>query len=212
MSVPAPDMLTCGQWGAVKPRETPKVVGRPERILIHHTAGHHPEIWDTKDESTAEAIAYAKAIQHSHMVGNHWIDSGHSFLVCRNGMILQGRWGTVTAIEHGWMVESAHCPGQNDQPGIEHEHKGTETITGAQYWASVHLCAWICDRCHIRPTELFPHRHYYATACPGNLADSIPYLRADVAALLNAHGRREPRLIALTSGIVGDLVRQEIDN
>jgi hypothetical protein len=39
--------------------------------------------------------------------------------------VLQGRWLTVSAIEAGHMVVSAHCPGQNGQIGIEHEHLGT---------------------------------------------------------------------------------------
>ena len=49
------------------------------------------------------------------------------------------------AVKKGRMVVSAHCPGQNTQPGIEHEHNGTERMTKAQFAASAQLIAWIAD-------------------------------------------------------------------
>lgn len=187
--IKAPPIITCPQWGAKPARGKIVLAGRPNLIVEHHTAGHHPEIANPRDESRAEAIRYARDIQHFHQDTNGWIDSGHSFLVCRNGMILQGRWGTVTAIEHGRMVISAHCPGQNDQPGIEHEHNGDEVMTRLQWTQTVWLQAWIADRCAIRPTELYPHDRYYNTACPANLAESIRALRLDVASKLTAGGK-----------------------
>lgn len=187
--IKAPPIITCPQWGAKPPRGKIKLAGRPTLIVEHHTAGHALSTHSDPDHDRAQAIAYARALQHSHQDTNGWIDSGHSFLVMRSGIILQGRWGTVTAIEHGRMVISAHCPGQNDQPGIEHEHAGGETFTRLQWTATVWLQAWIADRCAIRPTALHPHREFYATACPANLADSIPALRLDVASKLTAGGK-----------------------
>lgn len=178
------NIITCPQWLARKPAQPITVVGRASRIIIHHTAGHHPEISLPANESVAEAIRYARDIQAFHMNppphGNGWIDSGHNFLVCRNGMILQGRWLTVSAIEAGHMVRSAHCPGQNEQIGIEHEHLGTEDMTTEQFSASAALIAWI-SRCYglPHPLELEPHRRYFATACPANLVGAIPSLRAE---------------------------------
>lgn len=193
MEVPIPKMLTCPQWGARPPRVPITLADRPDKIVIHHTAGHHSEIANPKDESTAEAINYAKAIQNFHMDTNGWIDSGHNFLVCRNGMILQGRWGTVTQIEHGRMVVSAHCPGENTNPGIEHEHLGTEEMTEAQFQASAALCAWICDRTGVKPTRFYGHRDFYPTSCPANLTDDIPRLRAKAASILTYyHSLPEP--------------------
>ena len=164
------DIITCPGWKARKPKAPITVVGKADKILIHHTAGHHPEISVPQNESVSESIRYAQAIQNQHMDANGWIDSGHNFLVCRNGMILQGRWLTVSAIEAGHMVESAHCPGQNTQIGIEHEHLGSESMTPMQLSASAHLIAWISKQYHLNhPLPLYPHNHFFNTACPANL-------------------------------------------
>lgn len=190
--IPAPPIIVCSEWGARKPRAKPRLVGRPVRIIEHHTDGHGKGHATTLAQAREQGILYARSIQNYHMDSNGWNDTGQSFTVMRSGIILQGRWGTVTAIEAGRMVESAHCPGQNDQPGIEHEHLPGEPITPMQADATVWLQAWICDRSGIRPTELYGHGHFYATACPSNLTANIPGLRLDVANVLNKHGRGNP--------------------
>lgn len=189
MSVPAPPIITCAQWGARKPKVRPAVVGKPVRGIVHHTDGHHPEIANPANESRDEAIKYAQAIQHLHMDIRGWNDSGHNFLVCRNGMILQGRWGSVSAIERGRMVESAHCPGQNDQPGVEYEHLPIEPITMAQEVSGIHLWAWIFDRCGISPTALYGHHDFYNTDCPDTLYPLIRVWRGSIASALIHYGR-----------------------
>lgn len=205
MSVPTPPIITCPQWGAMPPRRKPTLTGRPVRSIFHHTAGHAPATGAGRLHDHDAAVAYAHALQRYHMDVNGWNDSGHNFLVMRSGVIVQGRWGSVTAIEHGRMVVSAHCPGQNDQPGIEHEHLAGDLLTPAQLDATVLLHAWIFDRCKVRPTEIFGHRIYYPTACPSTLADEIPHVRALVAQLLTRHGRGGPRspLALLPARIAG---------
>lgn len=172
------EIITCPEWGARQPRSAPRVIGQSSRIIFHHTASHHPELGGS-GESREEAIAYARALQRYHMDGNGWIDSGHHFLVCRNGLILQGRWLTVSAIQAGHMVEGAHCPGMNHQIGIEHEHQGHEEMTAAQRTASAELMVWIAQHYH-RKTALpvDPHSAHYATSCPGNLRTEIPRIHA----------------------------------
>ncbi len=184
------EIITCPQWGAVAPKQGIQTVPKSSRIIMHHTAGHHPEIADSTTESREEAIAYARAIQHFHMAdppaGRGWIDSGHNFLVCRNGLILQGRWLTVSAIQAGHMVMSAHCPGQNNQVGIEHEHKGTEPMTAKQIEASARLIAWISYKYGRRgtPLQLFPHSKYYNTRCPENITVVLPKIYRRAAEIL----------------------------
>jgi hypothetical protein len=171
------DIITCPEWGARAPKADIVPARKAVRIIVHHTAGHHQEISLPHNESRTEAIRYARAIQNFHMDTNGWTDSGHNFLVCRNGMILQGRWGTVSQIQAGRMVVSAHCPGQNTQIGIEHEHLGTEPMTDAQRASSAALNAWISSRYGRRtPLPLAPHSKYYSTACPANLKAEIPRL------------------------------------
>jgi hypothetical protein len=187
--VPAPPIITCPQWGARPPARKPTLTGRPVRSIFHHTAGH-ARAWSAESPYDRQhAIDYALELQADMMDRRGWADSGHNFLVMRSGLIVQGRWGSVTAIEHGRMVVSAHCPGQNDQPGIEHEQVDGEPLTPLQETASVWLHAWIFDRCRIRPTEIYPHGHFYATACPGSLTGSLLVFRLKVAGKLTAGGR-----------------------
>lgn len=168
-------IITCPMWGAKKAKSAPILCAESSRIIFHHTAGHHANIQNPRAESREEAIRYAQDIQNYHMHGNGWNDSGHNFLVCRNGLILQGRWYTVTAIKKSDMVVSAHCPGQNTQIGIEHEHISGEKPTTHQLEASARLMAWIADKYgRNTPLPVQPHSKYYATACPDNLKANIP--------------------------------------
>jgi N-acetylmuramoyl-L-alanine amidase len=181
-----------GEWGAAQPRGRIQLVGRPVRILIHHTAGHHPELAAIPSvESFAEACAYARSIQLSHF-GRGWLDSGQNFTVFRNGLVFEGRHGSIAAIARGRMVESAHCPGENDQPGIEHEHQVGEPLTPAQAAASVALQAWICRHTGIRPSSgIHGHREYYATDCPDTIEQLLPQLRLQVAAALSSAPKKK---------------------
>lgn len=181
------EIITCPQWCARKSKQPIVTVPASYRIIVHHTAGHHPEISAPSSESRDEAIRYARAIQDYHMDGNGWIDSGHNFLVCRNGLVLQGRWLTVSAIEAGHMVESAHCPGQNGQIGIEHEHLGSEPMPAAQQEASARLIAWISAHYNLdQALPLAPHHVFYNTSCPANIEGYIPSLAAVANQLLTA--------------------------
>jgi hypothetical protein len=183
--VKQPPIITTDQWGAKPAKAHTVYVGRPKRIIFHHTAGHHPEISLPTNESRAEAIKYAQAIQNFHMKGNGWNDSGHNFLICRNGLILFGRHMSFPAVRDGKMVLSAHCPGQNDQPGIEHEHLGSERMTKEQFAASAQLCAWIIDRCRmVGASAIHPHREFFATSCPAELMAELPALKRAVTLLL----------------------------
>lgn len=181
-------IVTCPMWGARPSKEPIQFCGAADKIIIHHTAGHHQELDPQHEiESGAEAYKYARDIQNYHMDSNGWIDSGHNFLVCRNGIVLQGRWRTVSRIEAGGMVVSAHCPGQNENVGIEHEHLGTERMTNRQFNASARLIAWISGQYGLeKPLPLHPHKEYYGTECPANLTAAIPQLYNLASQILKA--------------------------
>ncbi len=118
-----------------------------------------------------------------------WNDSGHNFLVCRNGVILQGRWRTIRSIQQRKMVVSAHCPGQNDQIGIEHEHISGEKITVAQRNASARLMAWIASEYRLRKVlPVLPHSQFFPTDCPDNLRADIPGIMGLAQQILDAAG------------------------
>lgn len=181
-------IITCPDWGARKPKAGLQTISRANRIIFHHTAGHHPEIENPSTQSRAESERFAREIQAYHMKQG-WNDSGHNFLVCRNGLILQGRWLTVSSIQAQHMVRSAHCPGQNEQIGIEHEHLGNEEMTKQQREASARLMAWIADQYdRMKALPVDPHSKYLATACPGNLKADIPSIRKRAQQILEAEG------------------------
>jgi hypothetical protein len=182
---PVVDIITCPQWKARRPTQGLELVGQAQRLIMHHTAGHVRQLGDPTITTRSEAMQYARDIQGYHMDGNGWNDSGHNFLVCRAGFVLQGRWLTVSAIQAGHMVRSAHCPSQNDQIGIEFEHYGLEEMTTRQREAGARLMAWVSIHYGLKkvmPVE--PHRQYFATECPANLVVEIPRLRARAAEIL----------------------------
>lgn len=193
-------IIRCKDWGAFKPSGKIRVAGRPVRGIFHHTAGHVPQL--APGETLEEAKAYARAIQKFHMGVNGWMDSGHNFLVTRGGFVLEGRHGSVDAITLGRMVVSAHCPGQNDQPGVEIEHVHEPQMTLRQHQAVVGLYAWIFGRCGIRPTEIYGHSTYYATACPAELTDDIPAVRLAVAKAMTDADENAARLVVLRAWIL----------
>lgn len=172
-------VITCSEWGAAAPRGAIVRVGRPPDIIFHHTAGHHPELDGANGASTREAAAYARAIQADHM-GRGYVDSGHNFLITRTGLILEGRRGSYAAIADGVMVSSAHCPGKNGSPGIEHEHLHEPSMSAAQREASLNLHAFICRKTGIKPANVFPHKKFFGTECPAELLDDLPGFRADL--------------------------------
>lgn len=181
-------IILTAEWGAVDATQAISRVGKPNKIIFHHTDGHHPDLDQDSGESHAEAFAFAKAIQRDHMhrppPDGPLIDSGQNFLVTRSGLVLEGRHGSVAAIMDGVMVQSAHCPSQNSQPGIEHEQKGDEPLTPDQRDASLFVHEFICRHTGIKPTEVHPHGEFFATECPGVLGTSLSQFRIDLAARL----------------------------
>ena len=182
-------VIPCEEWGAVAPSKPIKQVGRPHEIIFHHTDVHHPEIDHKPTESLDEAKHLARAIQKEHMhrppPDGPFIDSGHNFLVTRSGHILEGRHGSLRAIDAGHMVESAHCKHHNLAPGVEHEQKGAEQMTPRQREASVWLFAHICRKTGIDPNAIHGHGEFANTECPGVLKNGLDAFKRDVRAALH---------------------------
>lgn len=179
MTPPRIRIITCPEWNAKPSSEPIQFIGQSEAIIFHHTASHG------NGGTIADASEYAQTIQRYHMHHNGWIDSGHNFLVMRSGIILQGRWRTVVAIQGRAMVRSAHTVGGNTEIGIEHEHKGNEIPTVLQLESSARLQAWIAWHYQRDILPVHPHSAFNATLCPGNLIDYIPGIRARAREILN---------------------------
>jgi hypothetical protein len=190
-------VIPCAEWGARAAKSPSQVVSqKPARIIFHHTAGHALELGDS-GESYREAVAYVKSIQAFHMGSQRgWNDTGQNFTVTRNGYIFEGRHGSYANVSQGKMVVSAHCPGQNDQPGVEIEHNGNEAMTPIQREAAIWLFAWICKACVIPATHIYGHKDFFATGCPGVLYARLPQFRIDVATALKVPTPPKPKPIA----------------
>ncbi|MFD8143920.1 N-acetylmuramoyl-L-alanine amidase [Streptomyces sp. NPDC059708] len=177
-----PAIADCSAWGA-RPPSTPVtlVPAPPHKIIVHHTAT--PNV---TDYSQTQAFQLARSMQNWAMDDNHWIDTGQHFTVSRGARVVEGRHNSAAALGGGTQtVEAAHCAGQNTIAiGIENE--GTYTSVdprGEQYAALVELCAHICAQYGLRAYQIYGHRDFNATQCPGDrLYALLPQLRRDVAA------------------------------
>ncbi|GLX19545.1 peptidoglycan recognition protein family protein [Streptomyces lavendulae] len=182
----APRITDCEGWGAREASEEVVVLDtRPERIIVHHTASAN-----VTDYSQRRAHALARAIQRFHMDTQGWIDTGQHFTVSRGAFVLEGRHHSLAALEAGdRLVRGAHCVGQNSVAiGIENEGTyTTEEPPAAQFSALADLCAQVCRQYDVPPSEIYGHRDFNSTACPGDrLHAMLPRLRQDVARRLGS--------------------------
>ncbi|MEU9087805.1 peptidoglycan recognition family protein [Streptomyces sp. NPDC048357] len=208
-SATGPDVIACATWGARAPSEPVVVLAnRPERIIVHHTATAN-----VTDYSRQRAFALARAIQTYHMDAQGWIDTGQHFTISRGAFVLEGRHNSLTELRTGTrQVRAAHCIGQNTiSIGIENEGTYTsQAPPAAQFAMLTDLCAHICDQYNLPASEIYGHRDFNATSCPGDhLYALLPALRNNVAARLNtpvpnpqAHTKPDP---------LGDLLRDASD-
>ncbi|GAA4908409.1 N-acetylmuramoyl-L-alanine amidase [Streptomyces coeruleoprunus] len=177
-----PLISDCAAWGARPPSSPVNVLAaRPHKIIVHHTATAN-----VTDYSQAHAFALARSIQKFHMDSRGWIDSGQHFTISRGAHVVEGRHQSLATLQAGsGTVEGAHCTGQNTIAiGIENE--GTyDTVDprGQQYAALLDLCTHICRQYGLRAYQIYGHRDFNNTACPGDrLYALLPQLRRDVAA------------------------------
>jgi hypothetical protein len=182
----APTIASCSTWGARDPSSTPVQISTdPNKIIIHHTASAN-----STDDSQAHAFALARSIQNFHMDSRGWADTGQHLTVSRGGYVMEGRHFSLAHLTAGsGMVVGAHCTGQNDQAiGIENEGTYTSLTPPAALWDSlVDLVAYTCDRYGLSASQIYGHRDFLATECPGEaFYAQLPALRTAVAAKLAA--------------------------
>lgn len=184
-------VITTDKWGARPPvpGTFPFPMTSPDYIVIHNTGT--PNSSKALSQNTLDgAEQLARDIQRWHMDDNGWSDSGHNFLNTVGGFILEGRHGSLNAVEQGLCIRSAHAAqdagklaGGNQSPGIENEGNFMTVQMEQKQWDSlVELCASLCDSCKISPENIKGHRDFSDTDCPGDwLYNQLPQLRQDVA-------------------------------
>ncbi|WP_033342742.1 peptidoglycan recognition protein family protein [Catenuloplanes japonicus] len=193
------DIIPTGVWGAVPPSEAITVLSTPpNKIIVHHTA--HP---NTTDLSRARAESLAREIQRDHMARG-FIDTGQHFTISRGGYVLEGRHRSLEVLQAGsGHVSSAHTTGQNNEAvGIENEGTYTSATPPAVLYSQlVALCADICQAWSFNPRQIYGHRDFAATECPGGvLYGRLATLRNDVAARLGVTVDPWPTFPSGTSG------------
>lgn len=185
LAVPAPTIASCATWGARNPSSPlQQLSNKPNKIIIHHTATPN-----STDYSLSHAYALSRSIQNYHMDHNGWSDTGQNFTLSRGGHITEGRHTSLSHLTTGsGFVTSAHCPGQNTTGvGIENEGLYTSVLPTTTQWNKlVDLCAYICQQGGFGASQIYGHRDFVATACPGNaFYAKLGDLKAAVAAKLS---------------------------
>ncbi len=176
-----PRVYTRKEWGALKPRRAPKVLTRPpDHIIVHHTAS--PNVTElTKDH----AFGLSRQIQRFHMEGRGWDDIGEQLTISRGGIVMEGRTGSLQAIQRNELVVGAQSLHHNAHTlGIENEGTYMSDAVPARLWSSlVEVCTWLCTAHALDPaTAIVGHRDYNSTDCPGDvLYRRLPELRREVA-------------------------------
>ncbi|MEW5858492.1 MAG: N-acetylmuramoyl-L-alanine amidase [Cyanobacteriota bacterium] len=183
-------VISCQEWGARPPKQWSDET-TPKYVVIHHTDTPNPPSNISKG-TVDGAKRFAKSVQNTHMDVFGWWDSGHNFLNTTDGVLLEGRNGTLAKIKRGLCIRSSHAGNAlgNESPGIENEGRFMTHQMGEKQWNSlVDLCVSICSSCKISPDNIKGHRDFSATDCPGDwLYAQLPRLRQAVRQKLSTIG------------------------
>ena len=170
------EILTTNEWGARTPvRALEKRAERFKGGIFHHTAGANHAQSPMQASQKRNAIALAQSIQSSHIDVNKWSDSGHSFLNSVDGVICEGRTGTLKALMSGTLIVQAHCADDthwfNDWIGVENEGTFiTAHMNDTQMLSLIKLLAWTSIVADYDTSVIQGHRAALpgATCCPGD--------------------------------------------
>lgn len=180
----APRVYTRAEWSARPPRSPVSIIGRPDHIVIHHTASSN-----TSDFSLQQAYAISHWIQNLHMDRNGWIDAGQQLTISRGGYVLEGRDRSLYAIGRGQNVYGTQTANHNSHTiGIEHEGIYVSAgVPASLFESSVQTCAWLCTVYGLDPyAAIVGHRDYNPTQCPGDrFYARLPELRDRVASAMS---------------------------
>ncbi|NHU86077.1 N-acetylmuramoyl-L-alanine amidase [Kocuria sp. JC486] len=184
-AIAPPSIISTATWGA-KPakRALTTLKHRPTYLVIHHM-----DSANTSDFSVGAAHSIARQVQSWHFARG-WADSGQQFSISRGGHALEGRHGSLRALQSGTsFILGAHVANNNSKAvGIECEGRyGTELPPQKLYATLVHLATYICQQYGIPVANIVPHRHFSDTSCCGDaFVAALPTLRSDVSKSLAA--------------------------
>ena len=178
-------VFRASEWGA-RPATHTSADTVPTEMVVHHmdTANRAP-IAD-RAAAVARAFELARSTQIDHM-NRGFADSGQHFTVTIDGIVLEGRRGSLDALLAGRCIHGAHAADggidHNDSWGTEHEgNYMSAEMPAAQRNASVHLHAVMAMLCHLDSATIIGHRDTgINTDCPGDrFHTEIPAFRQAV--------------------------------
>lgn len=190
MSVLQPKIYSTTEWGA-RPAKSVFDVVTPVNMVIHHMDWPNRAPISDPKAALAKAFSVAKSCQNAHMDGNKWSDTGQNFTVTIDGIILEGRHGSLANAQKGKNIQSAHAADPdthvNDNMSYGTEHEGTFMTTPMnqnQWEATVKLHAWLSQQSGLDTSKIIGHRDTgCGTDCPGNwLEAQLDRLRGAVHA------------------------------
>jgi peptidoglycan hydrolase-like protein with peptidoglycan-binding domain len=179
----APAIAGTEAWRARPPSGPIEVRNaKPNKIIVHHTA-----LDNTTDFSPGHAYEMSRQIQNLHMDVNRWVDTGQNFTNSRGGWLTEGRNQSLAALNSGArMVVGTHAGDAQNPVSVGIENEGTYMTVDVPdlLWRSlVQLCAYIATQYGIPPGEIYGHRDFMTTQCPGDvLYGRLGQLREEVAA------------------------------
>jgi hypothetical protein len=178
-----PQIYTCAEWGAKAPAH-PFEQTNPTAIVIHHMDTPNRALESDPDQAIHRAFTLARACQQDHMQVNGWADTGQSYTISRDGVICEGRHGTLAATLKGHSVHAAHAADGNIDFNFDFgiENEGTYdflSMPGKQWRSLVQLTGWLAWICQIDTAKIIGHRDTgISTDCPGKWLESrLPALR-----------------------------------
>ncbi|MHB2016974.1 MAG: peptidoglycan recognition protein family protein [Candidatus Xenobia bacterium] len=184
-------IYSCAEWGARAPSESFWRT-TPRNSVVHHMDWPNRTLITDHNAAVQKAFQVARSCQEDHMDNNGWADTGQNFTVTRDGVILEGRHGSLAAILARQSVRAAHAADpdtgadDNDSPGTEHEGTySTEAMPQAQWEAAVWLQAFIAYHLKQDTDQIIGHRDTgCSTACPGDWLESqLPRMRDEAHAV-----------------------------
>lgn len=186
--VSEPRIYSCDEWGARPPLHA-FAATTPTSVVWHHMATPNRPLISDPQAALQKAYEIARQCQADHMDGNGWADTGQHFTITRDGIILEGRHGSLAAARAGHCIRGAHAADAatgadaNSDFGIEAEGTYTsEPVPQALWNALIHLTAWLCQQTRLDSATLRGHRDTGCrTACPGDwLERQLPRARHEV--------------------------------
>jgi len=164
------EILPRSAWNPLRTKKM-KLMGKPTRITLHHTAGYS----SSSGNNTKTRAATAKCIrniQKYHIQTNGWCDIGYHYFIDKKGGIWECR-----LIKY----QGAHSGGTGNSKNIGIVLLGNfnnENPTFFQLKSLKKFLNYLQKKYKISKSKLHGHRDFKATACPGkNLYKRIPGLR-----------------------------------